>query len=409
MIEHRALKTIGMFAAFVSLLGLRTQTAYRAQFPLPDMTVPNGLGVNIHIIVPRDNSIEMLAKAGFRWIRMDLAWEQVEHERGLYDFSGYDKLMSQLYRHGLRAIFILDYGNKLYQEGAPRSSDARAAFVRFAHATLQHYRHAGVVWEMYNEPNIRFWKPEPNVNEYIQLAKDVGREVRENEPDEWYIGPGVAGMDMKFLDACLDGGLLDYWDAVSAHPYRPKAPETVAADYERLESDIADHSAGKHVPIICSEWGYTDLAVGQEVQSQYVVREYLTNLSHGIPITIWYDWSDDALDKRNPGEAHFGIVSNDLSPKPALASVQALVRELSGWKLSRKLNDDGSFKALEFKKGSHGKIVAWATGTTARASIDIPSGKHHLTVLGGDISTIRVEGGVIQLELRPVPLVISKS
>ena len=43
------------------------------------------------------------------------------------------------------------------------------------------------------------------------------------------VGPACSTMDFKFLEACFKGGLLDYWSAVTVHPYRQTAPETVAA------------------------------------------------------------------------------------------------------------------------------------------------------------------------------------
>ena len=52
-------------------------------------------------------------------------------------------------------MFILDYGNRLYDHGqAPRSDSARAAFARFAAAAARHFRGQGVIWEIWNEPNI---------------------------------------------------------------------------------------------------------------------------------------------------------------------------------------------------------------------------------------------------------------
>ena len=44
---------------------------------------------------------------------------------------------------------------------------------------------------MYNEPNIGFWKPKPDVKQYVKLALAVGKALREAEPGELYIGPAV--------------------------------------------------------------------------------------------------------------------------------------------------------------------------------------------------------------------------
>ncbi len=116
--------------------------------------VPDSLGVNIHFTKPRPGEMRMLAAAGFRWIRMDFAWGATERTKGHYDFHAYDRLLAALERHRLRALWILDYGNPLYQHGhAPTTPAARHAFCRWVVAALRHFKGHGIVWEMWNEPN----------------------------------------------------------------------------------------------------------------------------------------------------------------------------------------------------------------------------------------------------------------
>src|SRR5579885_1682956 len=136
---------------------LASQSGYRRAYPLPGLVVPQGWGVNIHFTHPVPGEIDQIYDAGFRWVRMDFVWNEIERERGNYNFGSYDVLMSALDSRRIRPIFILDYGNDLYQHGSPRTPEARAAFVRFVEAAVRHFRHRGIVWEMWNEPNIHFW------------------------------------------------------------------------------------------------------------------------------------------------------------------------------------------------------------------------------------------------------------
>ncbi|MCR4412831.1 MAG: beta-galactosidase, partial [Thermoguttaceae bacterium] len=115
---------------------------------LPDLVVPEGLGVNIHFTDPRPGEMEMLAKAGFRWVRMDFVWQATERKKGEYDFSAYDRLLKSLDEHKIRALFILDYGNPLYDKGlAPASDEGRQAFARWAAAAARRFRNRGILWE----------------------------------------------------------------------------------------------------------------------------------------------------------------------------------------------------------------------------------------------------------------------
>ena len=207
-------QALRLAAAALSILlsGVAGAADYRHKLPLPSTTVPDGWGVNIHFTDPQPREMEMIAKAGFKWVRMDFFWQEIEKEKGVYDFSADDRLMASLKKNGIRPIFILDYGNDLYEKGSPRSPKAVAAFAAFAAASVTHFKGQGVVWEMWNEPNIFFWKPSPNVNDYITLATAVGKSIRKAEPQEWYVGPATAGIDFAFLEACFKARLLDYWD-----------------------------------------------------------------------------------------------------------------------------------------------------------------------------------------------------
>src|SRR5579859_7495881 len=104
----------------------------RANLPLPTPGIPDSLGVNIHFNDPRPGEMEQLAAEGFRWIRQDLSWAGIEREKGRYDFSACERLLAALKPYKIRPIFILDYGNALYEQGSPRSPESRAAFARFA-------------------------------------------------------------------------------------------------------------------------------------------------------------------------------------------------------------------------------------------------------------------------------------
>src|SRR5882724_11059689 len=139
--------------------------------------VPEGFGVNIHFTDPAPGEMKMLAESGVRWVRMDFKWDITETTRGTYDFAPYDRLMSALAPFGIRPLFILDYGNPLYDDGAPpRTGGTREAFARWAVAAAKHYAGRGVIWETYNEPNNKmFWRPRPDAQEYAALAAVVAR------------------------------------------------------------------------------------------------------------------------------------------------------------------------------------------------------------------------------------------
>jgi len=116
---------------------LAASHAYAAP-PLPDLPIPQNFGVNTHFL-DEDLPAHMryLKESGFGWIRRDLYWHGVERKPGVYDFAAYDRLVDAARDNQLRILFILDYNNPLYDQGAsPNSVQGREAFAAFAAAAI---------------------------------------------------------------------------------------------------------------------------------------------------------------------------------------------------------------------------------------------------------------------------------
>ena len=87
---------------------------------------------------------------------------------------------------------------------------------------------------------------------------------------------------------------------------------------------IGNYSNSKSIPIIQGEWGYSTCIIDEEqsiecqvngntgqisydLQAMYLVRMWVMSDYMNIPITIWYDFKNDAMDPTH-GEANFGNV-----------------------------------------------------------------------------------------------------
>jgi hypothetical protein len=394
--------------------------------------LPEGFGVNIDFTDPQPGEMKMLFEGGFRWVRMDLKWDATEKVPGRYDFSAYDRLLAALDPYGIHALFILDYGNPLYDNGAPpRTEPSRRAFARWSVAAASHFSGRGVLWEIYNEPNhSTFWPPQPNAQEYVELALVVGRAFREAVPEEKLIGPATSEVDFDFIERCFKAGLLEYWSAVSVHPYRRNDPERAAQDYCRLRELIKTYapvpartasgsarvSTQKDIAIISSEWGYSAVWSGmsEEKQGQLLARSWLTNVANDIVLSIWYDWRDDGLDPNEP-EHHFGTVGNlyreghepVYDPKPAYLAAKTLSSFFSGYRFEKRLavGSDEDY-VLSFRKSGDVRLAAWTTNTGAhRVQVPFTAGRYasigHTGRAGGDV-TADDKGLTITLSTAPL-------
>ena len=341
---------------------------------LPGPGIPDGLGVNIHFTGAPARDLDMIQAAGFRFVRMDTRWNEVEQQKGVYDFAKYDLLIDALGKRGIGALNILCYGNPLYEaEKSVRTEAGREAFARFAAAAAKRYAGRGIIWELWNEPDIFFWQPQPSVNDYMALAKAVFPAMRQADPQALLVAPAVSGLTpikLEFIEACFKLGLLDLVDAVTVHPYREQQPpETAVGDVLRLRAIVARYRPDQpDFPIISGEWGYSTAwpGIDARLQGEYLAREFLVNLSLGVPLSIWYDWHDDGPDPKDP-DHNYGTVTVDYAPKPAYQQMQRLVQALSGMHFVKRLQSPPGDFLLLFASGNRLTIAAWTVGTAHKA------------------------------------------
>jgi hypothetical protein len=289
------------------------------------VSASNDFGVSIAFFGDAHRQADMMAAAGIRWVRVDLAWSAVETEPGRYDFRTWDRFLDAFEPRGIRTLFILDYGNRLYDDGFPPSTESgRAAFAAFAGAAARHFR-GRAAWEIWNEPNLpQFWAGSPDPAAYVALARAAAAAIRREDPRAWILGPSLGGgtFDFAYLDATFALGLLDVVDAVSVHPYGAAFPEAAAAFYDDVRRRIARYAPGREIPVVVSEWGYAEEGLGEEEQARYLLRALETNRRAGIPLTIWYNWQEPVNSWHS-----FGLLDVRGRPKPAYRALTPVARK----------------------------------------------------------------------------------
>lgn len=387
----------------VALMFIVASSTLAAKTGLPDFVIPDCLGVNIHFVGPEHKQIEQIADAGFRYIRMDYFWSDVEKIKGQYDFKPYDELLDALEKKNIRPIFILCYGNANYDDGkAPHTDAGRSAFVDYARAAAEHFKGRGILWEIWNEPNLsNFWQPNANVEDYVKLAKLVYPALKKADPSCTVLAPALAGWDFAFIEEAFKLGLLECTDVVSLHAYGASKPENAVDYYTTIRALIRKYAPkGKNVPIVSSEWGYSAVkGLTVEKQAEYLVRSFLINLMNDVRLSIWYDWRDDGPDP-NEQEHNFGTVYLDLRPKPAYMAMQTLARELFGYAFAARIHSESGVDYLAlFRKGDDYRLAAWTTGEPHKIKIPVDVEQFDVVSLTGERSRVEAQSGELELNL----------
>ncbi len=374
-------------------------------------------GVNIHFTDAKPGELEMLKAAGFRHVRMDFSWGATEKQKGVYDFAAYDRLTASLEKHGLKGYYILDYANPLYEkERSVRTEEGRIAYAKWAVAAVEHFKGRGICWEVWNEPNGGFWAPIANAKEYTAMALMASKAIKRAYPGEYLCGPATSTIDMAFLEECFKAGLLEWWDAVSVHPYRQGGPESVDLEYHALRGLIGKYAPkGRTVSILSGEWGYSSVWQNHDadLQGKMLARQWLVNAANGIPISVWYDWHDDGPEPKE-AEHHFGTVELKYhqgrdpvyDPKPSYHAAKTFNGVLEGYRFVRRLSlGNTDHQALLFERDGKTILAAWTSSSGERA-VHLPSDDGTFVVtghLGESLPEVSASNGTLELKVDDAP------
>lgn len=129
------------------------------------------------------------------------------------------------------------------------------------------------------------------------------------------------------------GDLSDAMDLGNMHPYPGgETPE------RNLEGELAASRAiSARRPVVATETGYHDALaapaghppVPEDVAAAYLPRLLLSSFRAGIRRTFVYELLDERADPaRGDPEANFGLLNEDLSPKPSFAALRNLIAVL---------------------------------------------------------------------------------
>jgi hypothetical protein len=362
-------------------------------------------GVNIHGI-DDEKMLELGHAAGFTFVRADLLWRGAERN-GQYRFVATDRLQAAMEARGMGVLWILDYGHPQHGGDVPRRPEDIAAFAKYAEAVATHFRGRHVRYEIWNEPNIdRFWPPHPDAAEYAALARSAVEAIHRADPQAQVAIGGLARIDLPFLDRAIAAGATG--DAVSVHPYRTAAPESVAAELPLLRQ-LVDAKLGANVEIWDTEWGYASYdyfsqalggdghsAAGRKRQAVLGCREALTVWALGLPVAVWYDLRDDGDDPRN-GEKNYGLLDRQYGDKPAMTALRKLMHLASDHTFAGLVQavPDG-VHAMRVDGGTNRIFVVWTEQPDARIMVRLPA--------GGVISATNLVGEPVQVKKNEIAL-----
>ncbi|MGV9800985.1 cellulase family glycosylhydrolase [Mycobacterium sp. NPDC003449] len=334
--------------------------------PPPYVVQPGTIGLNaVTLILPgtRTRQYDHIKADGFTAVRLYIEWDLIEPSPGEFDWGPTDSLIMGAAQRGLRILGLLSYApswavppkSRTLVHPAPADAKAWGDFVARA---AQRYRNVIHSWEIWNEPNIDdSFAPAPDLALYSAMLKQSYSAIKAADPDSFVITGGTSpAVDnptemspVTFIKGLYDHGAGDSFDAVAMHPY--SSPDLLSVEgavgtsnSNRAIRDVtklmADHGqAGKRIWF--TEFGASTATAGAtapELSGQQVGVtpqrqaeiltdgiDYMRSLPNGGPIFL-FDYRDVDTGSRDV-EFNYGLLRSDFTAKPALAAVQALLRD----------------------------------------------------------------------------------
>ena len=157
--------------AFLGLLSFSVFPSFALSKIIPDGTIPYNMGVQLKGDTDGPEDLDRVQELGMKWVRRGFIWESIEREKGVYDFSQYDRFVNDCEKRGLKIIGCMAFSNKLY--GHVKDEPARSAYADFAAELVKHYKGRNIIWEIWNEPNtMTFWGRHGKVGNSPQYARE---------------------------------------------------------------------------------------------------------------------------------------------------------------------------------------------------------------------------------------------
>jgi len=161
MINFKMMNTAIVTFALMNVLNANPLT-------IPETTVPQSLGIQTKTNTCSTEDLEQIKNLGAKFIRRGFYWNSIEKQKGVYEFSDYDRLIADAEERDLRVLACLFGSNEMYEDdglGGIQTETGRKGFAAFAAALADHYKGKGIIWEIWNEPNTRtFWNKEGEHN-----------------------------------------------------------------------------------------------------------------------------------------------------------------------------------------------------------------------------------------------------
>ena len=355
-------------------------------------------------------SLEMIRDAGFKWIRQEFPWEDIEiHSKGNFwdrrvepprsAWEKYDRIVALAEEYGLEIVARLDNPPAWSRaegdaKGTLAPPDDFDNYGDFVYAVVNRYKGRVKYYQIWNEPNIYpEWGEQPvDAARYVELLKVGYTRAKEADPDCIVLSAGLAPTlemgpmnlsDLVFLEQMYDAGARGYFDILAVMGYglwtgptdRRASPDRTNFSRPLLIRQIMVEHGDEGKPIWAMEMGWNAVPshlpapfgrVSEEQQARYAVQAYRRAQEEWPWMGVIFYWFFKRADEHEIDQPfyYFRMLDPDFTPRPVywalkeLATAPPLVQvgfhQEDHWALAY----EGAWQVVEDERASLGSYRA---------------------------------------------------
>lgn len=345
-----------------------------ATFAASAQALPNGFWGVVPQSSMSGEQLQRLGRGGVESLRIPIGWGSVQSaEGGSYDWSGFDNQVEEAAKAGIRVLPFLSGAPNWAVPGKrvpgahgleapahlPVKGAARAGWVAFLSAAVAHYgprgsfwsEHPGIPkrpireWQIWNEPNFKYFVAKPNPAEYGQLVKISYNALHTADPRARVVLAGMFAQPFgarnrrtgkhkslnwfasDFLNVMYrrTPGIKTKFQSAALHPYTTYAKNLPLVVGELRRTLAANHDAGKALEITEMGWSSgpkasnNSFAKGPAGQARELRTAFSilrrNQVKWRVRSVYWFSVDDQ------PGACNFcdgsGLFGEGFKPKPA--------------------------------------------------------------------------------------------
>jgi len=372
-----------------------------------------------------EQSLALIADAGFGWIRQQFPWEDIEisakgdywdHKWNHSAWAKYDRIVDLAEQYGIEIIARLDnppawsraMGDAPGWTMAP--PDDYEDFGDFVYAVVDRYQGRIRYYQIWNEPNIYpEWGDQPASPEgYAELLKIAYRRAKEADPDCVILAAGLAQnteetpdefgprnmSDLLYLERMYQAGAQGSFDIMGAQVYglwtgpndrRTSRDRTNFSRAQLLRAIMVEHGDADK-PIWATEVGWSALPedfgqapygrVTEEQQAHYAVQAYQRAQQEWPWMGVMSYWFFRRPSDLERGQAwyYFRMLEPDLTPMPVYEALGNLARSTNAMEIGYHQEEhwairyQGSWEQVSDPEAVLGGYVVGAPGASLQVS-----------------------------------------